>query len=120
MIDAIGGRKLFAFMIGLAAGTLIEIYGKSGLSIQMAGLIATLVGTYCGANAIITSKFSGTDGAAGTSTPAGDPELLSGMSETLASINDAQLQSKAALDQVLQASANTQKILAVLLNSRGP
>lgn len=123
MLEAIGGRKFIAMIIGILAGCAIEIYGKNGLSTQMASLIAALVATFSGANALITNSV------ASTPAPAFDPmavagvidgpinEIVSNVKASIGQVADAQLQSKAALDQVLQSNANLQKGIAVLINS---
>lgn len=56
MMEAIGGRKFLMAILMLLAGVAIEIVGKNGLSVNMAGLMAALYTAFSASNAIITNK----------------------------------------------------------------
>jgi hypothetical protein len=55
-LDKLGGRKFLMSLICMAAGIVIELYGKNGLSANMVALIGAIYATFTGANAFITGK----------------------------------------------------------------
>lgn len=56
MMEAIGGRKFLMAIVMLIAGVAVELLGKNGLSVNMAGLMAALYTAFSASNALITNK----------------------------------------------------------------
>ena len=55
--DAIGGRKFVGFVIAIAAGVVMAVFGV--LNNPAVALILGALGIYCGSNALITRKALG-------------------------------------------------------------
>lgn len=55
-LDNMGGRKFLMAIVMLLVGAAIEVAGKNGLSVNMAGLMAALYTAFSASNAIITNK----------------------------------------------------------------
>jgi hypothetical protein len=56
ILEAVGGRKFLMAIFIAIAGIVIEVYGKNGLSVNMAGLLATIYATFSASNTLITNK----------------------------------------------------------------
>jgi hypothetical protein len=69
MLDVIGGRKFLMAIILIAAGIVIEIYGKNGLSTNMASMLAGIYAIFSGSNALITNKQLAVEGSLATTEP---------------------------------------------------
>lgn len=125
----LGGRKFVAALICILSGTLIEIFGGSGLSVNMAGLIAAIYATFSASNTMITRKELDGSAAASqqpASQPASGNEQLQQVANQLAPIlNQIGTELQALKDgqaglvqsnQVVQQSvSNLQKVAQVLL-----
>lgn len=55
-LDNMGGRKFLMAIVMLLVGAAIEVAGKNGLSVNMAGLMAALYTAFSASNALITNK----------------------------------------------------------------
>jgi len=131
MMDYLGGRKFVMGLIMVAAGVVIEIYGKNGLSTNMVALLGAVYATFNAANALVTTKTA----SAAASQPAEEAEpapapvvqapqeatqasveaklvpIVNAIAAELAKINDNQIRQEKALQVVQEAQISVQKVI---------
>jgi hypothetical protein len=56
MLEQIGGRKFLMAIVLTIAGIIIEVFGKNGLSTNMAGMLAAIYATFSAGNVISSNK----------------------------------------------------------------
>lgn len=119
-LETIGGRKFIGFVVLLAAGVLIEVYGKQGLTSTMAMYLGGLYAAFTTANAVTTTmaaKFGlAQNEPAAASTPAQTNGEQVSSTEVAAVLN----QIAAALQSIQQSQgANAQAVNILQQSTEG-
>ena len=112
-LDVIGGRKFAAFLIATLAGVLTHTLSSKGLTAEVTALLIGLVGTFTASNAFVTAK-TGEGGAVAPEAAESEPEQPAPAPAATASEPILP-----AIEQLSVAQANTNKLLAILLNRLG-
>lgn len=128
--EKLGGRKFLLAIIAIAVGTLIEIKGAHGLSANMAGLLAGVVGLFGAANAIVTSKAMSV---AGEQSPGNEPTVTEIVDTTIIAsiveeqvakavkpLEESQIKLAETLSNVGVGVSNTNKLLRVAMGQSQP
>lgn len=127
-LETIGGRKFIGFVVLLAAGVLIEVYGKQGLTATMAMYLGGLYAAFTTANAVTTSmaaKFSSQQSpevptaAATNSEQVSSAEVaavLSQIATALQSIQQSQGANAQAVNILQQSTEGLQKAIGTLIS----
>jgi F0F1-type ATP synthase membrane subunit c/vacuolar-type H+-ATPase subunit K len=126
--EKLGGRKFLLALIAIVVGTVIEVKGPNGLSANMAGLLAGIVGLFGAANAIVTSKamsVASEEEQPATSLTGNDINAVAGvLSEEVAKIREEIAISNAKLVETMGnvglGVANTNKMLRVAMGHGQP
>lgn len=117
MFDKIGGRKFIASLIVMGVAAAIEIYGKNGLSTNMAGLLGAIYATFSATNAFTTVKTASSEQPAGAATPP-PPDIAQAIQPLVPVMNQvgSELAAiKAQQEQQLSALTTIQKAIGALL-----
>lgn len=117
IFDKVGGRKFIASLVVLGIAAAIEIYGKSGLSTNMAGLLAAVYATFSASNAFTTAKSLVASGEA-EQAPMQQADLATAIQPLVPIMNQIGtelINLKAQQDQQLSSLATVQKAVASLL-----
>ena len=115
IFDKVGGRKFIASLVVLGIAAAIEIYGKNGLSTNMAGLLAAVYATFSASNAFTTVKSLAGEG---EQQPQQQVDLAAAVQPLVPVMNQIGTELanlKAQQDQQLSSLATVQKAIASLL-----
>lgn len=119
MFEALGGRKFLMVIAMVSAAAAIEIYGKNGLSTNMAGLIIGLYTAFSAANVITTVKALAADGSAQQASEASAPQPAAPSPQVegaLAHLVQKSAENEAASQQLQASLASVQKTLVALIS----
>ena len=121
MFDQLGGRKFVGFLFVMAAGILIEVYGKAGLSATAASFLVAMYTSFSAANVIATLKAPSSEADNSTqpnAQPAASPEAMAQVQAALVHLIDRQAANEQGLNGIQQAMGSLQKGMAAVISTR--
>jgi len=116
IVESVGGRKFIGFVVLLASGVAIEVYGKNGMSTTMAAYLAGLYTVFTAANSAVSIKAFGTATAA-TAPSSTQAEVTASNEELTQQVAGVLSQIGASLNQLQQGQARTEQALNIAQQS---
>lgn len=129
MFESLGGRKFVMTVLIMAAGVAVEVHAPTGMSVTMAGFLASILATFSATNAIISTRSIKADGQKTETSTSTDssPEAIAKMdtllnnqillNQGLSEVLGRQETSDKALQTLQTSTASVQKTLVAFLSS---